>query len=278
MGCSLVRVMNDLPLGKPTTYPGAYDPGVLVPIDRAAGRDAAGITEPLPFSGEDVWHGYELSWLTPRGMPRVAGLRLAMAAESPRMVESKSMKLYLNGFAQTAFADAAAVAATLERDLADASGAPVDLALVALSELLEGQGALPGDSLDHQDVTVEHYRRDPDLLALAADGSVVEETLHTDLFRSLCPVTGQPDWASVMVRYRGPAIDRAALLRYLISYRQHEGFHETTIEQIFVDLKARCACERLMVAGFFLRRGGLDINPVRSDGPWPWPRTRTPRQ
>ena len=270
--------MDDIPLGKPTAYPNGYDPNLLARIERAPARALLGVADPPPFVGEDLWNGYEFSWLNARGKPQVSGLRLRVGADSPCMVESKSMKLYLNGFAQARFDSAAAVAELLATDLGRAFGAPVAVALPTLAEL--GQiSALPGDSLDDLDIAADVYQRDPDLLATdRAAPAAVEETLHTQLFRSLCPVTGQPDWASMLIRYTGPAIERDSLLRYLISFRNHQAFHETTVEQIYLDLMERCRCERLLVGGYFLRRGGVDINPLRADTSGDWPALRLARQ
>jgi 7-cyano-7-deazaguanine reductase len=270
--------MKDIPLGKPTRYPDRYDPGLLAPLARTPARGGLGVGDPLPFVGEDVWHGYEFSWLDPGGLPRVALLRLVVPAASPRMVESKSMKLYLNGFAQARFASAGAVGKVLERDLGEACGAAVEVSLDRLEGATPPLGVLPGDCLDELPVAIRDYQRNPELLEVVPGGGVVEETLHTHLFRSLCPVTGQPDWASLLVRYRGSAIRREGLLAYLVSYRSHQAFHENTVEQIFVDLKARCGCEDLTVGGYFLRRGGLDINPFRADRPGTWPDVRLLRQ
>jgi 7-cyano-7-deazaguanine reductase len=166
----------------------------------------------------------------------------------------------------------------LTADLGAAFGAPVAVALPALQAMAQINPP-PGTCLDNLDVAIERYDRDPDLLALDADlAEPVEQTLHSHLFRSLCPVTAQPDWATIVIRYYGPAIQWSSLLRYLVSYRRHQAFHETTVEQIWSDLKANCGCERLLVAGYFLRRGGLDINPVRSDEPDDWPVVRLARQ
>lgn len=268
--------MNDTPLGRPTDYADRFDPGLLAPLDRAHARGASG--GGLPFSGEDVWNAYEFSWLNARGLPRVAVLQIRVDAASPRMIESKSMKLYLNGFAQTPFDSAAAAAARAEADLSDACGAPVRVEVRTLTDMDPPANALPGESLDDLDVTVDRYEPAPELLSCDGDAELVAETLHTDLFRSLCPVTAQPDWASILIRYAGPPIDRAGLLRYLVSYRRHQAFHESTIEQIFLDLKARCRCRRLMVGGWFLRRGGIDINPFRADPGEVWPVMRLVRQ
>lgn len=269
--------MADTPLGRPTGYPDRYDPDLLAPMDRAPSRSAMGIADdPLPFAGEDVWNGYEFSWLSDRGVPRVAALQVRVPAHSPYMVESKSMKLYLNGFAQERFDASSAVVEVLEEDLSRAFGERVRLQLTEVDGMA-ADDRLPGSCLDYLDVEITAYDRDPGLLA-TGDGEPLEETVHCNLFRSLCPVTGQPDWASVLIRYAGVPLDHRALLRYLISYRRHQAFHEATVEQIFVDLKRYGGCERLLVGGYFLRRGGLDINPFRADPGETWPVLRLPRQ
>lgn len=269
----------DIPLGKPTPSPERYDPGVLAPIPRMEGRRDMGLDQTLPFVGEDVWRGYEFSWLSHRGMPRVALVELRAGAMSPNIVESKSMKLYFNSFAQTRFDSADVVAECLRADLQAAFGAPVTVTLKGLEDADEPT-VLPGTSLDTQDVEVDTYQRAPHLLSLAPGDAAVTETVYTHRFRSLCPVTGQPDWASVLIGYQGPALDHAGLLRYLVSFRCHQAFHETTVEQIFLDLKTHGGCERLLVAGYFLRRGGVDINPVRGDAGMveDWPVIRLLRQ
>lgn len=269
----------DIPLGQSTTYSDGYAPELLAPMSRADARAGIGLSGSLPFGGFDVWNGYEFSWLNARGRPEVAVLRLVVGAESPRFIESKSLKLYLNGYAQTRFADRGAVVERLVQDLSAGFGARVEVDLIELRQLAVIDAELPGCSLDVLDIEIATHTRDPDCLVRSpANVGVVSEALHTDLFRSLCPVTGQPDWASVLVQYRGPAIDHAGLLRYLVSYRTHPAFHETTIEQIFLDVKTRCGCEALTVTGYFQRRGGLDINPTRTDRAlMPAPR-RLPRQ
>lgn len=268
----------DIPLGKPTDYPDAYDPSLLSPMDRSAGRDRLGLTPELPFVGEDVWNGYEFSWLSAGGLPRVAMVRLRVDAASPRMIESKSMKLYLNGFAQTRFGGVDEVSGTLMRDLSEGFGTTVAVELFPPTAADLPHPILPGTSLDTLDVDTHVYEPAPQLLFSHAGAEPVEQTLHTDLFRSLCPVTGQPDWASILIRYAGAPIDHAGLLRYLVSFRMHQAFHETTVEQIFLDLKAQCGCRRLMVGGYFLRRGGIDINPFRADPGEVWPVLRLVRQ
>lgn len=254
------------PLGRATAYPRDVDPGVLFAVDRAQARTPIGIDGAnLPFTGVDLWNAWEFSWLDPRGLPRVAVLRLALPCASPNLVESKSLKLYLGGYAMTSCTGPIAIKARIERDLRACIGAPVVASLLDPLEV-ERAGIVPlaGESLDDQRIEVDGYGPPQPELLQARTGWTVEETLHTRLFRSLCPVTGQPDWASVTVQYRGPAIDRAGLLRYLVSYRSHHDFHEACVERIFSDIRARCAPEGLSVSARFLRRGGIDINPWRA--------------
>ncbi len=222
-----------------------------------------GLSAPLPFAGEDVWNCYELSWLTQTGVPAVGALRIRVPCDSPATVESKSLKGYLNAFSQKAFRQKADVLALIEADLNALFGAPADVSMLELDRA-ELHAALPGRSLDRERVDIGTYQRDADMLDGACGFRVVEETVHTDLFASVCPVTGWPDWASVLITYRGREIDRRQLLQYLVSYRRHSAFHETVVEQIFVDIQARCGCDQLTVYGRFLRRGGIDINPFRS--------------
>jgi len=247
------------PLGQATGYPDRYDPSLLFAVSRTPQRAGIGIGDPLPFTGADVWTAYEHTWLDGRGKPCIAMLSIVVPADSPFIVESKSVKLYLGSFAQTRFDDAAQVVATIERDLAVATGAGIAVTVLRDARI----EAIGGEAIDDADVSIDRYQVDPSLLR--AGGETVAETLRSDLFRSVCPVTGQPDYASVAIAYRGPRIDRAALLRYIVSYRLHAGFHEHCAERIFVDLAARCACEALTVQARFTRRGGLDINPFRTN-------------
>ena len=232
----------------------------------------------LPFRGADLWTAYELSWLDAVGKPKVAIATFTVPVDSPRIVESKSVKLYLTALNQVRFASAADVAATLRRDLAQATGAEVDVRLT----LPDGFAALPraepaGECLDALAIGFDGYAPVPQ--ALHATGPVVAETLFTRLFRSVCPVTGQPDYASVELRYRGARIDRAGLLRYLVSFRRHPGFHEHCVERVFVDVRSRCRPDHLAVYARFTRRGGVDINPFRTSGDDPVPvNARTARQ
>lgn len=247
---------GESPLGQNSEYVDTYSPSLLHPLPRRAG-DFDGL-------GEDLWLAYEFSWLNPQGKPQVGAVRILVDPVSPCIVESKSMKLYLGSYAQSCFATRAEVEKTLGLDLAVGFGAPVEVALLDLAELPPTTSRMVGRCLDTLDITIETYVPDPALLTLRESAPFVEEVLYSHLFRSLCPVTGQPDWASVTVQYRGPAIDDASLLKYLISYRQHGAYHESTIEQIFLDIFAACQPERLSVYGRFQRRGGIDINPFRS--------------
>jgi len=252
------------PLGKATEYRDRYAPELLFPVPRAAKRAEIGIIEgALPFTGEDLWNGYELSWLNLKGKPVVALAEFRVPADSPNLIESKSFKLYLNAFNQERIASVETLVTTLTGDLSAAAGAPVAVRVLPLGSAPQRAIApLPGELIDAQDIAIDTYTPDPTLLGAA--GPVVEETLHSHLLKSNCLVTGQPDWGSVVLRYRGPRIDRAGLLRYIVSFRQHNEFHEQCVERIFTDLWARCRPERLEVWARYTRRGGLDINPWRS--------------
>ncbi len=252
------------PLGKTTVYADRYDPSLLFPIPRQAKRDEIGVSAPLPFHGVDIWNAYELSWLDARGKPRVALAEFRVPAASPNIIESKSFKLYLNGFAQERIDDAQALAATLRRDLSAAAGAEVDVHLSEPSAKAHAVVDLEGASIDALDIDIDDYGPPKSDYLHADAGEVVEEALVSDLLRSNCPVTGQPDWGSVQIRYRGPRIDRAGLLRYLVSFRNHNEFHEQCVERIFVDVSRHCAPQSLSVYARYTRRGGLDINPFRA--------------
>ena len=256
---------NTIPLGRDTEYPVAVDPAVLFPVARALARNPLGLdAAALPFTGVDTWNAWEFSWLDVRGLPRAAVLRLTVPCTSPNIVESKSLKLYLGGYAMTPFTGPEAVRARVERDVSACVDAKVAVTLLDAHDVERtGIDRLAGESLDDQHIEADGYGP-PQRELLVASGAVINETLCTRLFRSLCPVTGQPDWASVVLRYRGPAIQHAGLLRYLVSYRQHPDFHEACVERVFSDVMARCAPEGLSVYARFLRRGGIDINPWRA--------------
>lgn len=256
----------DSPLGRAVSYHDRYAPELLFPIARQPKRDELGLrAASLPFIGEDLWNAYELSWLNPRGKPVVALGRFRVPADSPRLVESKSLKLYLNSLNQTPFESLAVVRETLAADLSAAAGAPVGVELESLSAQPQRLFGRPeGVLLDELDVAIDGYSPQPGLLRTEPDGGEVEELLFSHLLKSNCLVTGQPDWGMVAVRYAGPRIDREALLRYVVSFRKHDEFHEQCVERIFCDVLTACRPRRLAVWARYTRRGGLDINPFRA--------------
>ena len=248
-----------LPLGRDTDYPQNYAPDVLFPIARDESRVPLGIAAPLPFTGTDIWNAWELTWLAPGGVPRVATAEIRVPAGSPHLVESKSLKLYLGSFAMSEFADDAAVCAAIESDLSAVTGAAVEVALDTDVAIVEPDGTCIDAAAGDCAVT------DVDASLLTADDAdIVDESLHTHLLRSLCPVTNQPDLGSLIVSYTGPRIDPAALLRYVVSFRQHQDFHEACVERMFIDILERCRPTRLSIHARYQRRGGIDINPFRS--------------
>ncbi len=255
--------LEHAPLGRDSAYPEQYDAGLLYPIPRAANRAPLGIEEgDLPFIGEDEWHAFEVSWLNSRGKPIVAVARFRLPAASPHLIESKSWKLYLNSFNQTRFYSREDVMKTLAHDLAAAAGAEVSVELFDVDAPELSARSLPGECLDDLDIAISDYT--PSSAHLTVGEEIVEETLYSHLLKSNCPVTGQPDWGSVLVRYKGPKIDREGLLRYLIGFRQHQDFHEHCVEHIFTDLMAQAKPTQLLVLARYVRRGGLDISPWRA--------------
>ena len=281
--------MNDpaaSPLGKHTAYPGDYDPGLLYPLARAPQREETGIRGTLPFVGADMWTAYELSWLNPRGKPQVAIAHLTVPCESTHIIESKSFKLYLGGFANTRLASADELKARIRQDVNAAiwQGGPMQAGIglrLVLPDAFDAEPIheLDGLSLDRLDVECTHSQPAPELLAAALDEQPVEETLTSRLLKSNCRVTGQPDWGSVQIRYAGPQIEQEGLLRYLVSFRNHNEFHEQCVERIFMDIWTRCKPIKLAVYARYTRRGGLDINPFRTSHPGALPaNVRTARQ
>ena len=253
---------DDSPLGKPVAYPSAYDAALLFPIARATGRNVLGIGDALPFIGFDLWTAYELAWLDARGKPCVGIAEFSVPVDSPNLIESKSLKLYLNGYAHTRMDSTDALRERITRDLSSVASADVAVTLLPVTDAMQIHEP-DGDCIDDLALDFDDYGPpNPDHLRVHEDGD--DDTLVSHLFRSNCPVTGQPDWASVQVRYRGPRIDRAGLLRYLVSFRTHNGFHEQCVEHIFRDLLARCRPDALSVYARYTRRGGLDINPWRA--------------
>ncbi|QVM89829.1 NADPH-dependent 7-cyano-7-deazaguanine reductase QueF [Pseudomonas entomophila] len=254
------------PLGKSSEYIATYTPSLLFPIPRLAKWAELGVSgDALPWQGVDYWNCFELSWLLPSGKPVVAIGEFAIPCDSPNIIESKSFKLYLNSLNQTKFESVAQLQACLVKDLSTAAGKPVAVKVSTLADI-EAQGvtALPGQCIDALDVAIDNYEQPkPELLRCSTE-RVVEETVHSHLLKSNCPVTGQPDWGSVVVEYKGRALDHASLLTYLISFRQHADFHEQCVERIYLDLKKLLQPEYLTVYARYVRRGGLDINPYRS--------------
>ena len=256
----------DSPLGKASDYVATYTPSLLFPIPRTAIWGGLGLAaQTLPYQGVGLWNCYELSWLTPSGKPRVAIGEFAIPADSPNIIESKSFKLYLNSLNQTPFASRAELSALLQADLSAVAGAPVAVRVRTLSEVEEeGVARLPGVCIDELDVSIQDYHQPQPQLLQCDPQQQVRQTLHSHLLRSNCPVTGQPDWGSVVVEYTGAALDHASFLRYLVSFRQHADFHEQCVERIFLDLLRVLQPQALSVYARYVRRGGLDINPYRS--------------
>ncbi|MBQ1782536.1 MAG: NADPH-dependent 7-cyano-7-deazaguanine reductase QueF [Gammaproteobacteria bacterium] len=268
-----------LQLGQATAYPQQFEPGLLHAVPRKLARDTLALDgTALPFDGVDLWTGYELSWLDLGGKPQVAIAEFSLPCSSPAIIESKSFKLFLNSLNQSHFADWQQVEHCLKESLSRCAGAPVTVNLLPPNHF---SGAtlvsLPGESLDNLPLQDVSYNYDPTLLHV--DGQrIVSETLMSDLLKSNCLITNQPDWGSVMIRYQGPAIDREGLLRYLISFRAHNEFHEQCVERIFVDLMRHCRPQQLTVYARYTRRGGLDINPYRSNFEQQPPAGRLARQ
>lgn len=253
--------LKNAPLGHETAYVCEYDPSQLYPIPRTNNWQGRGYAK-APFSGCDIWNAYELSWINLKGLPQVAMAEFRLPCESPCLIESKSFKLYLNSFNLTRFESVEQVRQHLVEDLSKVAGAPVSVAIQSLDRVMRID-QLSGQCLDQRDVEISHYQPAPQLLR-TRHGDPVDEQLYSHLLKSNCPVTGQPDWASIQIDYRGDPIDRDGLLQYLVSYREHGDFHEHCVEQIFLDILDRCQPEQLSVYARYVRRGGLDINPFRS--------------
>ena len=273
-------------LGKASAYADHYDASLLFPIARAVKRAEIGIGGTPPFFGADLWTAFELSWLNARGKPQVALAHIVVPCETPNIVESKSFKLYLNSFNNTRLNDAGEVRLRLKTDLSEAvwRGAPNPSAVgvtLRLPEVFDREPIheLNGLSLDRLDIECSRYTPAPELLTAAFDEQTVSEVLTSNLLKSNCLVTGQPDWGSIRISYSGPQINQQGLLQYLVSFRNHNEFHEQCVERIFMDLWARCKPIKLSVYARYTRRGGLDINPFRTSHPQALPASvRTARQ
>jgi 7-cyano-7-deazaguanine reductase len=277
---------EDSGLGKPSAYSDQYDPSLLFPISRLPRRAELGLHGAMPFFGADLWTIFELSWLTPRGKPQVAIAHVTVPCETPQMVESKSFKLYINSFSNSRFAGPEEVTARLRADISELvwRGAPTQSSVgvrLLMPEVFDREPVqeMDGVNLDRLDIECTHYTPVPELLTAAFDEQPVQEVLTSHLLKSNCLVTGQPDWGSVQIRYSGPQIDQGALLRYLVSFRNHHEFHEQCVERIFMDLWRHCRPVKLAVHARYTRRGGLDINPFRTSHPMALPpNVRTARQ
>ncbi len=273
-------------LGKASAYVDQYDPSLLFPLPRATSRAEIGVTGAPRFFGADLWTAFELGWLNLRGKPQVALAHIIVPCESTHIVESKSFKLYLNSYNNTRFTDVDAVKARIRDDISAAvwQGGPV-MSSVGVRllgpELFDAEPVheLDGLNLDRLDVECTRYTPAPDLLTAAFDEMPVDEVLVSRLLKSNCLVTGQPDWGSVQIRYSGPQIDQEGLLKYIVSFRNHNEFHEQCVERMFMDIMTRCKPARLTVYARYTRRGGLDISPFRTSHPQAVPaNVRTARQ
>ncbi len=260
--------LGHAPLGKSSQYPEKYDPSLLFPIARQIGRDYLSIQPHPTWVGEDIWRAFEVSWLNQKGKPQIAILTFTIPASSSHIIESKSFKLYLNSFNQEKM-EWAELHHRLETDLSHAAGAQISIQREEAATPLAPTTSSPSlptlnaISIDNLDVECSVY--EPTASLLKADSSrIVKETLISELLKSNCPVTSQPDWGTVVISYEGPAIDHAALLQYIVSFRGHNGFHEQCVEQIYCDILQQCKPHSLEVHARYTRRGGLDINPRRA--------------
>jgi 7-cyano-7-deazaguanine reductase len=266
-----------LSLGKATEYREIYAPDLLQAVPRSMNRVELNLTTELPFFGTDRWNGYELSWLNSKGKPHVAIMRCEVPVSSLNLIESKSFKLYLNSFNQSHFDCIESVVDTLTADLSQCAGEKVKVMLFKPAEFSQMQiSSFDAVSIDDLDIEVKDYQLAPSILH--AGGEQVEESLTSDLLKSNCLITNQPDWGSVFIRYQGQQINHEGLLRYLISFRQHNEFHEQCVERIFCDIMAHCKPNKLSVYARYTRRGGLDINPFRSNFEQIYPEVRLARQ
>jgi len=262
---SNAKELSGLALGEKTEYSHQYDASLLQPVPRSLNRDDLKLAGDLPFKGCDIWTLYEISWLNSNGLPQVAIGEVSIPAESQNLIESKSFKLYLNSFNQSKFESWQQVEETLVKDLSDCANAPVSVSLNHLDKYTSQPIAdMDGCCIDDQDIVIDSYEFNPTYLENATGSEKVSETLHSHLLKSNCLITNQPDWGSVEIKYSGNKIDPQALLRYIVSFREHNEFHEQCVERIFMDIQKYCKPESLTVMARYTRRGGLDINPFRS--------------
>lgn len=258
--------LQSLSLGKETQYNNSFDAKLLQGVPRSLNRDGLALGDNLPFNGVDIWTGYELSWLNGKGKPIVAMASFTFSFDSVNLVESKSFKLYLNSFNQQRFTDESHVLKQLVKDLTNCAQGEVSVELILAKDFASQQIVAPrGDCIDEQDIEINDFEFSRDYLKDTTSDEQVSQMIHSNLLKSNCLITNQPDWGTVEINYVGPKIDHESLLRYLISFRQHNEFHEQCVERIFSDLMALCHCEKLTVYARYTRRGGLDINPFRSN-------------
>ena len=259
--------LKSLKLGQKTEYASQYDRTLLQPVPRALNRDGLGITQNQPFTiGADIWTAYEISWLNEKGLPQVAIADIYLDYQSQNLIESKSFKLYLNSFNQSKFADFNAVQQTMQRDLSECAQSDVKVRLNPV-DVYDSQKIdhLQGDCIDEQDIEITSYEFNADWLKDCVSDEIVEEKLVSHLLKSNCLITNQPDWGTLHIHYIGKKINHEKLLRYVVSFRQHNEFHEQCVERIFCDLMHYAKPEKLTVYARYTRRGGLDINPFRSN-------------
>jgi 7-cyano-7-deazaguanine reductase len=275
-----ISAPDDLSLGKQVDYEFEYNPDLLQGVPRSLSRDTLNLSgSGLPFDGIDTWTGYELSWLNLKGKPNVAILECHVPITSKNLIESKSFKLYLNSFNQTKFASAEDVRQVLQADLSACAGEPVEVKLILPEQFSSLQfQEFNGTLLDSLDVEIDQYSPNTQYLTVAKNETGVQETLVSHLLKSNCLITSQPDWASIQIRYEGKAIEHEGLLKYLISFRQHNEFHEQCVERIYNDIMKHCQPDKLTVCARYTRRGGLDINPFRSNYEAPYANHRQARQ
>jgi len=275
-----ITAPDDLSLGKQVDYEFEYNPGLLQGVPRSLSRDTLNLAgSGLPFDGIDTWTGYELSWLNLKGKPNVAILECHVPITSKNLIESKSFKLYLNSFNQTKFASAEDVRQVLQADLSACAGEPVEVKLILPEQFSSLQfQEFNGTLLDSLDVEIDQYSPNTQYLTVAKNETGIQETLVSHLLKSNCLITSQPDWASIQIRYEGKAIEHEGLLKYLISFRQHNEFHEQCVERIYNDIMQHCQPDKLTVCARYTRRGGLDINPFRSNYEAPFANHRQARQ
>lgn len=261
------KSLSTLKLGQKTEYKSQYDASLLQPVPRRLNREGLGIVEDQPFNqGADVWTCYELSWLNPNGLPQVAIADVAIDFKSENLIESKSFKLYLNSFNQTKFASIEEVEQTLTKDLSQCASGQVSVKIHKLADYTNQPIMnFAGECIDEQEIQIDSYAFSNQYLENVAEGEIVEETLVSHLLKSNCLITSQPDWGSVQIHYIGKQLNREKLLRYLVSFREHNEFHEQCVERIFTDLMQFAKPKKLTVYARYTRRGGLDINPFRSN-------------